>query len=130
MTLYEPCGGSDLCAWKVAKGVTWIQTRSPMFARKLSQRSDGQLMAVGVSGGYLRTFQFRKTIKWAKKLIARYTQADEATNERFQKPPAPVTRLKLPDGNRQRPSVPARFSTKIRTPLLVAEVGGVAFGAN
>jgi hypothetical protein len=76
----EPIGNHELSAWVVTPGVTWIQTRSPQFARKLSQRSDGRLVARGVAGGYLRTFEFQRGLAWAQRLIARYTRNGTPTN--------------------------------------------------
>jgi hypothetical protein len=82
-------GNRDLAAWQVAPGVTWVQTRSPQFARKLSQRSDSRLVMRGVVGGYLRTFEFQHGLAWARRLIARYTTANEtATNARKTSPAA------------------------------------------
>ena len=49
---YKTIGTPELCAWLVAPGVCWIQTRSPRFARKLSQRADVHSMAEGYAGGY------------------------------------------------------------------------------
>jgi hypothetical protein len=62
--------------------VVWVQTRSPQFARKLSQRSDSRLVARGVAGGYLRTFEFPHGLAWAGRLIARYVKNGKATNAR------------------------------------------------
>src|ERR1700744_3377573 len=71
-------GNRELCAWKVAPGVMWVQTRSPRFARKLSQRSDSRLVAFSISGCYLQTFEFQQDMAWAKRLIARY-QSENGT---------------------------------------------------
>jgi hypothetical protein len=68
----DTIGDGDLSAWLVAPGVTWVQTRSPQFARKLSQRSDSRLVTWGVAGGYLRTFEFPHGLAWARRLNARY----------------------------------------------------------
>lgn len=87
----ETIGNHELSAWLVAPSATWIQTRSSQFARKLSQRSDGRLVARGVAGGYLRTFEFQRGLAWARKLIARYTRNDEPTNERFSSPILPTS---------------------------------------
>lgn len=77
----ETVGTRELSAWLVAPGVTWVQTRSPQFARKLSQRSDSRLVAQGVAGGYLRIFEFRRGLAWAGRLIARYqTKSETATD--------------------------------------------------
>jgi hypothetical protein len=83
-------GTNDLCAWQPVAGITWVQTRSPRFARKLSQRRDSRLVAWGVEGGYLRTFEFHQRLAWARRLIARYTRHDEATNEGKSAPPSPA----------------------------------------
>jgi hypothetical protein len=74
-------GSPALCAWQPVPGVTWIQTNSPTFARKLSQRQDSRLIARGVAGGYLRTFEVLNGLAWARRLIARYTRGRTATNE-------------------------------------------------
>jgi hypothetical protein len=79
----ETIGDRALSAWQVAPGVTWIQTRSPQFTRKLSQRRDSRLVARGVAGGYLRTFEFQRGLAWAGRLIARYqTKCETLTNAR------------------------------------------------
>jgi hypothetical protein len=41
-------GTAELSAWQPVPGVTWVQTRSPQFARKLSQRQDSRLVVRGV----------------------------------------------------------------------------------
>jgi hypothetical protein len=84
--LNETIGDRKLCAWLVAPGTTWVQTRSPQFARKLSQRSDSRLVARGVAGGYLRTFEFHHGLAWARRLIARYTRNEMATNAGINSP--------------------------------------------
>jgi hypothetical protein len=89
---YDAIGNLELSAWLVAPGVTWIQTRSPQFARKLSQRSDFRLVAHGVAGGYLRTFEFQRGLAWARRLIARYTKNETATNVRIIAPARPPRR--------------------------------------
>jgi len=79
-------GDHWLCAWQVAPGVCWVQTRSPQFARKLSQRGDSQLRAWGVAGGYLRTFEFPHGLAWARRLIDRYTRNETPTNAVIKSP--------------------------------------------
>lgn len=88
----ETIGDHWLSAWQVAPGVTWVQTRSPQFARKLSQRSDSRLTARGVAGGYLRTFEFQHGLAWARRLIARYIAAETPTNARKIAPACPPRR--------------------------------------
>lgn len=73
-------GTRELSAWQPVPGITWVQTGSPQFARKLSQRGDSRQVACGVAGGYLRTFEFRHGLAWARRLIARYTAAETPTN--------------------------------------------------
>jgi len=79
----ETIGNRKLSAWPVAHGVCWVQTRSLLFARKLSRRADGRLVAWGVSGGILRTFEFSHGMAWARRLIARYQSAEKVTNARL-----------------------------------------------
>lgn len=88
----DTIGTHELSAWQVAPGVTWLQTRSPQFARKLSQRSDSRLVARGVAGGYLRTFEFPHGLAWAGRLIARYQSAEKITNARNSALASPVAR--------------------------------------
>jgi hypothetical protein len=93
--LNEVVGSNELCAWQPVSGVTWVQTRSPQFTRKLSQRRDSRLVARGVAGGYLRTFEFQHRLAWAVRLVARYlTKNETATNARII---APVCALGAPE---------------------------------
>jgi hypothetical protein len=85
-TLNEAIGDHWLSAWLVAPSVVWIQTRDPHHARRLSQRGDSRLVASGVAGGYLRTFEFPHGLAWAGRLIARYTKNGTATNVRINAP--------------------------------------------
>jgi hypothetical protein len=78
--LNEVIGGPELCAWQPIQGLTWVQTRSPGFALKLSRRRDSRLVVRGVAGGYLRTFEFGRPIAWAQRLITRYTLGETVTN--------------------------------------------------
>jgi hypothetical protein len=82
----ETIGDRWLCAWQVAPGVVWVQTRSAEYARKLARRSDGKLVARGVAGGYLRTYEFQRGLAWARRLIVRYTQNETVTNARKSAP--------------------------------------------
>ena len=91
----ETIGTRELSAWQVAPGVTWVQTRSPKFARKLWQRSDARPVARGVAGGYLRTFEFQQGMAWARRLVARYqTKTGTPTNARKTAPACPVQATK------------------------------------
>lgn len=73
-------GDRDLCAWQSVRGIVWVQTRDPKHASRLARRQDGRLVARGVAGGYLRTFEFEKSLTWAVRLIARYTVNETVTN--------------------------------------------------
>ncbi len=75
---HETVGTSLCCAWKVAPGVVWVQVRTPALTKKLRQVSGYREVAWSVMGGYLRTFEFRKSLAWARKWIARHTAANEA----------------------------------------------------
>jgi hypothetical protein len=84
-------GDRDLCAWQPVPGITWMQTRNPKHAERLARRQDGRLVARGVAGGYLRTFEFEKSLKWAMRLMARYTANETGTNAGFKRATAPGT---------------------------------------
>ena len=73
-------GDRDLCAWQVARGVTWVQTRNPDHARRLAKRRDSKLVAYGVAGGYLKTFEFKRPLSWSDRLIKRYKSKIESSN--------------------------------------------------
>jgi hypothetical protein len=74
-------GNEELCAWQPARGVVWVQAREPRDARRLGQRSDGRLVARGVAGGYLKTFEFRRSLPWVARLMKRYMANGMATND-------------------------------------------------
>lgn len=88
----ETIGDCWLSAWLVAPSVVWVQTRSPHFSGKLSQRSDSRLVVRGVAGGYMRTFEFQHGLAWARRLIARYQSAEKVTNARNSALASPVAR--------------------------------------
>jgi hypothetical protein len=73
-------GERELCAWQPVRGIVWVQTRDPKHARRLGQRGDSRLVARGVAGGYLKTFEFRRSLAWAVRLMKRYMSAKAATN--------------------------------------------------
>ena len=76
-------GDLDLCAWQPVRGVWWVQTRNPDHARRLDRRKDGRLVAWGVVGGFLRTFEFAGRLNWGPELLARYTAAEKVTGSSF-----------------------------------------------
>ena len=126
----ETIGTRELSAWQVAPGVTWIQSRSPQFARKLSQRSDSQQVACGVAGGYLRTFEFPHGLAWAKRLIGRYTTTVTPTNAGVFVPALAVacrnsktvkSHAPLGQGNRQ-PKTPRRNEHRVRSGIRQASI--------
>src|ERR1051325_6461593 len=85
-------GADVLCAWQPVLGITWVQTRSPQHARKLLQQRGSRLVMRGVAGGYLRTFEFRRSLRWARQLILRYTQDEKATNAQITAAVSPISR--------------------------------------
>lgn len=87
-------GDRDLCAWLVAPGKCWIQTRNPRHARRLAQRKDTRLAAIGVAGGYLRTFAVDKGLSWASRLIERYQSSEMATGRGIKPRHLPVAASK------------------------------------
>jgi hypothetical protein len=73
-------GDHDLCAWQPVRGIVWVQTRNPNHARRLAKRSYGRLVAYGVVGGYLKTFELLRSLPWAVRLMNRYTAAEMTAN--------------------------------------------------
>lgn len=59
--------------WKVAPGICWIQGNDPQTARRLGRLKDSNLVAVAVSGKYLRTYVVPWTLvkanRWVKRNI-------------------------------------------------------------
>ena len=72
-------GNRLCCAWRVTGGIVWMQTRSPRIAAILSQRSDAKLVAYGVQGGYLKTFEVSKGLGWAERFMARHSATSDKT---------------------------------------------------
>ena len=80
-SLNATIGNRELCAWQPVRGIVWVQTRNPNHARRMAKRSDGRLVACGVAGGYLKTFEFQRSLAWAIRLMKRYTAAEATANE-------------------------------------------------
>ena len=87
-------GDRDLCAWQPVRGIVWVQTRNPNHARRMAKRSDGKLVAWGVAGGYLKTFEFQQSMAWAIRLLNRYTAAETTANAALRHDICPETNLK------------------------------------
>ena len=87
-------GDRELCAWQPVRGIVWVQTRNPNHARRMAKRSDGKLVAWGVAGGYLKTFEFQQSLAWAIRLLNRYTAAETTANEALGRAICPETNLK------------------------------------
>jgi len=107
--LNEAIGGHELCAWQPARGVVWVQTRSPKHARRMAQREDGRLVVRGVAGGYLKTFEFRGSLTWAARLMKRYLTDKTATNEALGRAICPVASRATRAGRGEPTGVPADF---------------------
>ena len=78
ISLNNAVGDRELCAWQPVRGIVWVQTRDPQHARRLAKRKDGRLVATGVAGGFLRTYELARSLSWATRLMSRYT-ANETT---------------------------------------------------
>ena len=48
--------------------------------RRMAKRIDGKLVAWGMAGGYLKTFEFQQSMAWAIRLLNRYTAAETTAN--------------------------------------------------
>lgn len=73
-------GSTELCAWQPRSGIVWVQTRSPEYARLLAKQKGSRQVGVGVAGGYLRIFELRHSLKWARNLVARYARRQMSAN--------------------------------------------------
>jgi len=83
-------GSAELCAWQPVRGVVWVQTRNPKHARRMAQRGDSRLVARGAAGGYLKTFEFQRSLTWAMRLMKRYMADETATNDGLGRAICPV----------------------------------------
>jgi hypothetical protein len=101
-------GGQELCAWQPVRGVVWVQTREAKHARRMAQREDGRLVVRGVAGGYLKTFEFRRSLAWAGRLIKRYMAGETATNAALGRAVCPVAGRANAAGRGQRAGLGAR----------------------
>ena len=88
-------GDRDLCAWQPVPGVVWLQVRNPKHARRLAKRKDGRVVAIGVGGGFLRTFEFARPLSWARRLMERYIADEKAANEALSDAICPETNLSV-----------------------------------
>ena len=59
-------------------------------------------MVVGVAGGYLKTFEFRRPMGWAVRLMKRYRAEEKATNARLESAVCPVANPAGGRGGRHR----------------------------
>ena len=122
-------GDRELCAWQPVRGIVWVQTRSPKHAKRLAKRKDGRVVAIGVAGGFLRTFEFAKPLSWALRLMKRYTAAEKAANEALGRAICSETNLDSAKG-RLGMAVAARTAVFDKVPQVeVVSVGGATIYA-
>jgi len=100
-------GGHELCAWQPTRGVVWVQTRNPLHGRRLAKRGDGRLVARGVAGGYLKTFEFQGSLTWAAGLMKRYLTSETPPNEGLGRAICPRTSRARRVGRGELTGVPA-----------------------
>ena len=65
----ETIGNESLSAWAVDESHCWIQTRLPKLAKQLAKLDGARVVAVGVHGGYLRTFEVPYTLPWVQRNV-------------------------------------------------------------
>ena len=112
---FKTFGSRQLSTWCCGSGISRFQTNSPLFARKLSQRSNARLVAWSVNKEYLRVFQEPIEPWRARRLVSRYLKAtneafpDGVSHQRTPKPPRRVisaARLERVDSRRMPPKNP------------------------
>jgi len=94
MPLNDTIGNSEISAWLVAPGVCRVQTSSAQHARRLSQRSDTRIAGFGVAGGYLKIFEVKQPLAWAKRFIRSLEPNEEPTNGAVLVQESPTSRRK------------------------------------
>jgi hypothetical protein len=104
-------GAPELCAWQPVRGIVWVQTRDLGHARRLAKRSDSRLVVRGVGGGYLKTFEFRRSLAWAVRLMNRYMSAEMSANARMGRAVGPVAGQASRLGAGQRANGPTLWET-------------------
>jgi hypothetical protein len=120
----ESVGIRELSCWQPYPDEVWIQTRHPLYARKLSQITGGRLVMRGVWGGYLRTFAFHQRLAWAVKLIRRYISSEMSTNAHLIEPAASQSDFDSRDDTGDGQSQPEANSERNRR--LLAKTGGAS----
>jgi hypothetical protein len=65
-------GPPELCAWKVAPGIFWLQTTDPQHARKLDKRKDTRRVAITGVNHYRRMYEMRGNWRKVKRIVDRY----------------------------------------------------------
>jgi hypothetical protein len=55
------------------------QTAGPKHVQRLARRRDSKRVVVGVAGGYLKIFEFARSMAWAVGLLARYPRGETVT---------------------------------------------------
>jgi hypothetical protein len=65
-------GPPELCAWKVAPGIFWLQTKDPQYARKLDKREDTRRIAITGVNHYRRTYEMPGSWRKVKGIVDRY----------------------------------------------------------
>jgi hypothetical protein len=125
MTVGDVIGDSTISAWRVAPGFVWVQTRSPYYARRLMRRRDSRLAATGAAGGFLRTFELQRPLRWAKRFIDDHQKNQTAPNERFLRPESPTSRRncrRAESGGRENRTPLRGSSNKKSRPHMVMDV--------
>jgi hypothetical protein len=65
-------GPPELCAWKVAPGIFWLQTTEPQYARKLDKRKDTRRIGITGVNHYRRTYEIPGNWRKIKRIVDRY----------------------------------------------------------
>ena len=71
----DPCythGPQELCVWKVAPGIFWLQTTDPQYTRKLDKRKDTRRMGITGVNHYRRTYEIRGSWRKVQRIVEHY----------------------------------------------------------
>lgn len=74
---FETLGNYWIAAWAIEEGCCCVQVRCPEIGHMVKQLVECRRVALGVEGGYLATYEVKRTLPWVgreivEKILARF----------------------------------------------------------
>lgn len=66
---FKTVGNSQISAWAVGEGTSWIQTRKVAIAKRVAKLDGAKLVGASVRGGYLRIFSVPYALSWVSRNV-------------------------------------------------------------